>query len=258
MGLSLNKIYKDVNEPFVTFKDRRDFCPPPAQDLLFVVDLSQFDSPVTSQTIGSCTADAVASLYENLLNQKGKKYRAHLSRMFLYHGARQYLKRESLNTGSSIRLAVKSLLHIGVCPDSAMPYEEAESLFTPPNADMIEQAQPYKIQTYYSVVSVNEMINSLSEGRPAVFAILLEGSGQAMLCVGYDRTNQTFKCKNSRGPKWGTKGYCFITFEQMAGLIEGFTFDIKEDLPVTESPGVVAQTKKQCREFFLRLRKSFD
>jgi C1A family cysteine protease len=39
--------------------------------------------------------------------------------------------------------------------------------------------------------------------------------GHAVLAVGYDNTKRVFIVRNSWGPDWGAKGYCYMPYEYL-------------------------------------------
>ncbi len=134
MTLKVDKIFEtDGNEPFVTFVDQRD-------RLLGVIpharahDLSKYDSPVTMQSVGSCTADAATNALENQLNQFGAEYEADLSRLFLYYCSRRYLQMQDVDKGSSNRMTVRALANIGTCLEPLWPYNADSVLQVPSDA----------------------------------------------------------------------------------------------------------------------------
>ncbi len=225
MSLEVDNIISAVPENFAVFSDSRDRLLATAPELPPSVDLSQFDSPVQLQTVGSCTADACTNLFENLLNQKGVEYFVDLSRLFLYWFSRRYLGWQNVDAGSSNRMTIRTLANIGACTEREFPYDSSFASVEPASGQ-IAAAAKYKIAEYFSIRSPQEMMNALAQGFPVVFATTVMGGAHAMLAVGYDLSAKTFKCKNSYGPEWGDKGYINLTHEQMSTMFDAWTFRI--------------------------------
>lgn len=111
----------------------------------------------------------------------------------------------------------------GVVPDSYFPYQGVPQACNP--TPEWEKART-KIKNYHTIASIEEMIAWLAAKGPLATrfnvyddfysykkgiykktpSASLEG-GHAVLCVGYDRINQAWICKNSWGSKWGETGF---------------------------------------------------
>src|SRR6266567_6354763 len=105
--------------------DQRDFVfaaariatPPPS------VDLRPGCPPVYDQgQLGSCTANAIAGAiqYEQIRQKAPKPFTA--SRLFIYYNERVMEHTVAEDAGAQIRDGIKSVNHVGACPETDWPY----------------------------------------------------------------------------------------------------------------------------------------
>ncbi|MEB3103098.1 glucosaminidase domain-containing protein [Ferviditalea candida] len=209
-------------------------------DLPKQVDLRTQMSPVVDQgSIGSCTANAIVSgLREYLLLQAGKPLEA-LSRLFLYWHEREILGRVNEDSGASLRDGMKVLQQTGVSSELLWPY--SKDFRTQPDADAEADAGRFRIREYHRVNSMDDIKAALAQGLPVVFGFVVYESlervgsdgmvsvpdvgkearlgGHAMVFAGYDDDRQVFIVRNSWGPSWGDKGYCYLPYRAFYGFV---------------------------------------
>jgi C1A family cysteine protease len=203
------------------------------------VDLRQHMPPIVDQgTLGSCTANAIASgLREYLLIHAHEEWTP-LSRLYLYWHERELEGRVEEDSGAYIRDGMKVLQKRGVCPERDFPYVITH--FKDQPSPMAESdAGRYTIIDYHRIPDLYAVKAALAEGLPVVIGIAVYESfespevaqtgkvpvpkktrerilgGHALLAVGYqDRgiTSGTVIVRNSWGTQWGDKGYCYIPY----------------------------------------------
>lgn len=198
-----------------------------------VVDLRPWDSAIEDQgRLGSCSALAMTSAYELMLNQINSY--VELSDLFIYYNTRLPLNEQTRDTGASLRDTVKSVETYGACAESLWPY--SIDLFDDvPSAEAYADGLTRRLQEPLRIVNVNDMVDCLNSGRPFItgmaifFGFMYLDAKQsvvqmpltdvdaiydyhAMSIVGYDMNHRWFIAKNSFGADWGDKGYCYIPF----------------------------------------------
>lgn len=196
------------------------------------VDLRETDSPVEDQYyLGSCSANAVANAYEQLLKQHGAW--VNLSRLFIYYNSRVIEGTVNEDGGAFLHDALNGLQEFGVCTEDMWPYD-LNSVYVKPTYECYQDAQARKIKSYSKIENLNQILEALDNKSPVVFGILInnefdnvmasnpvlhmtgkEDKGHAMCLVGYDLDRKLFLAKNSFGKQWGDQGYCWIPFNYM-------------------------------------------
>jgi len=207
------------------------------------VDLRKQCPAVYNQgQIGSCTANAIAGAIEfDRLKQQLPDFIP--SRLFIYYNERSMENTVATDSGAQIRDGVKSVSHLGVCPESEWPYIATPANPTtniwPPGAKPEEKPTPncyadalqHKAVTYESVSrDLTQFRGCLAAGYPFVLGFTVYSAfespqvaqtgilnlpasseqvvgGHAVMAVGYDDTAQRFIIRNSWGATWGMKGY---------------------------------------------------
>lgn len=199
------------------------------------MDLRAHMSPIVDQgELGSCTANAIVSGFREFMELKsGNPYTA-LSRLFLYWHERELEGSVNEDSGAFIRDGMKTLVDIGVSPETDFPYNTKTFTETPTQQAEADAGQ-FKITSYHRVMDLNGVKASLVEGYPVVMGMTVFSSfesdavantgmvpfpgrfeqnlgGHAMLIVGYKIIGRTeyLIVRNSWGPSWGDKGYCYI------------------------------------------------
>jgi C1A family cysteine protease len=228
-------------------KDKRD-----SRDLLFktmpaipidrlpsVVDFSGKMSAVEQQGgVGSCTANAAVGALEYLkhdsLQRRFLCFRLFrdLSRLFVYYNTRSLSMCENEDSGASIRDTIKALAKWGACYEKTWPYNES-AWAKKPAEKCYSEAEKFKAKVYYRAETRLEVLNAVAQKLPVAFGAVLYESfetsglggkisvpmpgervvgGHAMLVVGYDISKEHFVVRNSWGPTWGDRGYCYLPF----------------------------------------------
>ena len=186
--------------------------------------------PIDDQlSLGSCSADAIVAAMEF-------KYSGFIgSRLFLYYNERLLTHTVNSDSGSSVENGIHAATTYGVCEESFYPYHV--NLFTvEPSKEAYENGLLYRIQgTKKLDRDMNAFKNCLVDGLPFVASIIIYSSfeahklpvsgiltlprgtednlgGHAVLICGYDDTLQCWILRNSWGPKWCKKGYCYLPY----------------------------------------------
>lgn len=223
-------LYRDIKPVSITLPDR--------------VDLRAICSPVEDQgDLGSCTANALVGNLEFLERKSNVKF-WDISRLFIYYNERVIEDTISEDNGAELRDGIKSLVTYGYCSEKRVPY--VTSKFTrKPSCIAYKEAKKHTIQSYHSIMTLNEMLVCLAEGYPFVFGFTVyegfesdevkqsgilnmpgqaeqEVGGHAVCAVGYDQAAKRFIVRNSWGPDWGQGGYFTMPFEYMEKLANDF------------------------------------
>ena len=208
------------------------------------VDLRPHLPPVEDQgPLSSCVANAVAGAYEYLVKRHRDEQEAEteydVSRLFIYYNARAKRGDVEEDSGSVIADAIQGLREEGACSEETWPYEE-EAVNEQPSDEAYEEAAKFLVEDMQLVPCTLEgWKTALAEGYPIIFGLGLYGSfdqqrkkglvpvpspkeasreshgGHSMLCVGYSDPDKVFIVRNSWGPDWGDKGYCYIPYEYL-------------------------------------------
>lgn len=215
------------------------------------VDLRSTCPPIVDQsTLGSCTANALAGAIGFLENKDNVNPNDAFSRLFIYYNERAIEGTTGSDSGAQIRDGITTLSEQGACYETTWPYDITQFTDQPSASAYTEGAQ-HLILTYSRITDFAQMQAALASGYPFVFGITVyesfEGGnvattgvvpmpqpneevlgGHALLCVGYDNTNQWFIFRNSWG-MWGDKGYGYMPYTYLtnAGLASDFWFIVK-------------------------------
>jgi C1A family cysteine protease len=216
--------------------DPRDFlyAAPAAvlQKLPAKVDLRPHCPAVYDQgQVGSCTGNAIAGAFE-FEQRKATLQEFVPSRLFIYYNERAIEGTTNQDSGARIRDGIKTVVKLGVCPETDWPYsEQLSEVTTKPSPTAYTDAAPNKASAYHRITqNLNQMKGCLAEGYPFVFGFTVYESfespqvaktgivnmpeptesqvgGHAVMAVGYDDSQQRFIVRNSWGPAWGMAGY---------------------------------------------------
>ena len=227
--------------------DQRDYLYKAIQPVIRLprkIDLRGLCSEVERQgELGSCTAQALAGNIEFLDKISDFKY-TDVSRLFIYYNERALMHTIRYDSGSSLRVGIKTLKNSGVCEEELWPYQISKFTRKPP-IKCFTDAKEHRITSYHRINSLNEMLACLAEGYPFVFGFTVYESfesqevletgtvhmpkkkekaigGHAVMAVGYNRTAKRFVVRNSWGKDWGKSGYCTMPFEYLQALAGDF------------------------------------
>jgi C1A family cysteine protease len=184
--------------------------------------------------LGSCTANSIGAAFE--FDQMKQHQKAVMpSRLFIYYNERLMEGTVASDSGAQIRDGIKSIGNQGVCPESDWPYDITK-FAQKPSAQAYQDAAKSKAITYSRVArTLLQMKGCIAEGYPWVFGftvyesfespqvaqtgiVPMPGSseqvlgGHAVLCVGYDDSQQRFIVRNSWGTGWGIQGYFLMPY----------------------------------------------
>jgi len=201
------------------------------------VDLRPGCPPVYDQgSLGSCTANAIAGAHEfNQILQKSPDV-FNPSRLFIYYNERVMEGTVDSDAGAMLRDGFKSIAKQGVCKEALWPYD-IPKFAKKPVKPCYTQALVYQAVQYMRLAQTERQLKGcLAEGFPFAFGISVYESfesdkvaktgvvpmpeptekslgGHAVLCVGYIDSKRQFIIRNSWGPGWGDKGYCYLPYD---------------------------------------------
>ncbi|MRB60562.1 hypothetical protein GH880_23930 [Bacillus thuringiensis] len=182
----------------------------------------------------TCVGFACAAMKEYQELKERKRY-TQLSPLYLYQKCKEI--DNISDEGTHPRVAVRILQKQGICEEHYCPYNTEESVPPKPGAD--ENALQYIIQAYAQLTNVPAMKRSLAVNGPFVAGLPISMTdwlvlasqqggvipmpkdknslkfGHAVCIVGYDDEKQVFKFQNSWGPKWGDKGFGYLSYNYM-------------------------------------------
>jgi C1A family cysteine protease len=200
------------------------------------VDLRPGCPPVYDQgQLGSCTANAIAAAiqFEQMRQKEPKPFAP--SRLFIYYNERVMERSVGQDAGAQIRDGMKSVNHVGACPETDWPYVITK-FAQKPSTRAFKDARLGKALSYQRVVqTLDQMKGCLASGLPIVLGISVYESfesqqvaksgivpmpansekllgGHAILAVGYNDAEQRFVMRNSWGTSWGMQGYFTIPY----------------------------------------------
>ena len=208
------------------------------------VDLRDYCSLVENQgALGSCTANALVGNIEFLDNMIDGEYKD-ASRLFIYYNERALEGAVDYDSGASLRDGIKTLRKIGYCWEKTWPYV-IERFDKKPPISCYAEAVKHRIESYYRITTLSEMLTCLAEGYPFVFGFTVYESfqdkkvaktgivnipkkkeraigGHAVLAVGYNQKDKRFLVRNSWGMNWGKDGYFTMPYEYLETLAADF------------------------------------
>jgi C1A family cysteine protease len=202
------------------------------------VDLRSECPPLYDQgQLGSCTANAIAGAIE--FDQRKQSSTEFVpSRLFIYYNERIIEGTVSQDSGAQIRDGMKSVATLGAPPEVDWPYDITKFAQLPPKA-AFDDAKQDVVSSYARVAqNLTQMQGCLATSYPFVFGFTVYESfesdtvsqtgivpmpaqgetvlgGHAVVAVGYDDSRRVFIVRNSWGPTWGAKGYCFMPYEYL-------------------------------------------
>ena len=211
-----------------------------------LVDLRDQDSPIEDQlALGSCTSFATGAAFRFDMRKQGLSDFV-ISHLFEYYNSRSK-NSKGVDSGATIRGAIKAVNTYGLCPESEWPYDIAKFTSKPPTQSYKDALQDRALK--YQAVSQNltVMKNCLAQGLPFVIGIsvyesfesqqvantgmvpLLKNSdrllgGHAVLICGFRNSDMSFIFRNSWGVSWGDQGYGYLPYAYLldSGLASDF------------------------------------
>lgn len=198
------------------------------------VDLRAMFPPAKDQgRIGACTAYAIIAALEYHAAKSGHAT-LDLSEFFVYYEARAISGKKELGEGSNYANAIDALKKFGICRQESWPNAPSE-VDVKPTQEAYEEASQHRLTIAKRVErDLNSIRGALAEGFPVLIAVktsihirekaslhdgyipfpkpdeVHQGSGHAMLIVGYDAAQRIFIVRNSWGEDWGDGGYCYM------------------------------------------------
>lgn len=219
-------------------EDERDFEVelPKAIRLPAAVDLRPLCPPVYDQEdLGSCTANAVAAVFQFTEGEQRKALGDYPSRLFIYYNTRLIQNTVSEDSGATLRDAIKSVHVYGSCREQTWPYDVSK-FKRKPLKSAYDQGKVKLIDSYQRVpqtlkglrtqlflqnpivfgFTVYESFESSKVAKTGLMSLPVEGEpdlgGHAVVLVGYDDKRQAFLVRNSWGKKWGIAGYFWMPY----------------------------------------------
>ena len=212
------------------------------------VDLRQAMTAVEDQQdTNSCAANATAGAYEYLVKRHLGEDAYDVSRLFIYYNARAADDPDNIeDEGSVLQSVIDGLKEHGACSEETWPFDP-EMVNEEPSEEAYEEARHFLIEdTELVPTDLQAWKTALAAGHPVIFGLKLFGSfdkhkkaglvpmpsaaergreshgGHAMLCVGYSEPDEVFIVRNSWGPGWGDKGYCYVPYRYL--MSEDYNF----------------------------------
>ena len=218
------------------------------------VDLSPNFPPIEDQqSIGSCTAQAAAGLYEYFERKAFNKH-TDVSRLFIYKTTRDLLGWTG-DTGAYLRSTMEALVLLGAPPEHYWPYDTAQYDVEPPSF-VYALGSKFTATKYFRLdpngASGAQVLENLrrfiAAGFPSMFGFPvyrefdnpLPGGligfpsgagyrgGHAIDAVGYDDNlvingdKGALRVRNSWGTGWGDNGYGWMSYRYVT---EGLATD---------------------------------
>ena len=203
-----------------------------------LIDLRASQTPIYDQgDIGSCTANAIASLFD-YVHVKEKLPPIFPSRLFIYYNERKLEGTIHSDSGAEIRDGIKTTIKQGICPEKEWPYIISK-FKTQPTANCYKDALKEQVLEYQRLSDIFDYKSCLANGNCFVFGFTVYESfesdavaktgimpmpaknessigGHAVCAVGYDNDKKVFIVKNSWGADWGDKGYFYMPYDYIS------------------------------------------
>ncbi len=217
--------------PVLSFSDHR----PAPQLAVGDVDLRPYCTDTHQGGVNACAGNATADAVEIMSAIAG--WPPHeLARMFVYALAKTLDQTLGVDEGTYIRSCFEVLSRFGIPTEADYAYDESKVLVSPPLLVM-RKALGHKIHSYYQIKArgeyrSDEVLAALRAKQVVVFGTLITqafvdgnvpttaalgppgevtAGGHAMVIVGYRSDLDAFIVKNSWGPRWGDKGYWYMS-----------------------------------------------
>ncbi len=193
--------------------------------------------PVWNQlNIGSCTAHGTCKGALHALVQEGAAA-FEPSRLFQYYNARIFEDTVTIDSGASIRNAIKAIRQYGMAPAEMWPYDVTQFTVQPPQAAYSAALADVVVEYYAVAQQLDDMRACLAEGYPIVIGFSVYDSfesgdvaatgivplpantekllgGHCVIVDEDDATNRRFGFTNSWG-SWGANGRGYFPYEYL-------------------------------------------
>lgn len=197
-------------------------------------DLRHLFPPVINQgDLGDCTAASGVALRYAMAVKSGQKP-PEFDPISLYVWERQQDGTYPTDAGSRLSTTAIVTEQRGQAPENA-PYSTDNFNLIPPES-VVTSAAPWKIKSAKRVVSLQGILETLSEGIPVHLGIIVYPSmeydttvrdgivpmpqpgeqplgGHAIVGVGYENSKQMVLCRNSWGTEYGNGGYFYLPYD---------------------------------------------
>lgn len=201
------------------------------------VDLRSKCPPILNQgDLGSCTANAIGNAHYFEQLRQGSPSAAPVSRLFIYYNERSLEGTIDSDAGAAISDGIKSIVQVGVCPETSWKYDIGKFTVQPPQVAYSEAMLHQALKYQRVAQNITTMKTVLASGHPFVIGFTVyesfesavvaktglmpmpnllrerELGGHAVLVVGYDDQTSRLIVMNSWGPGWGAAGYFYMPY----------------------------------------------
>jgi C1A family cysteine protease len=191
-------------------------------------------------SLGSCTANAIAGVFEFDQMRQAAADIFTPSRLFIYYNERAREHTVGTDSGASLRDGIKSVAKQGACAEVLWPYvDDGRQFAEKPAASCYGEAVRHRAVSYARLPrALVQMKACLAAGYPFVFGFSVYESfmsdevastgrvpmptvaeamvgGHAVAAVGYDDAAEIFITRNSWGEQWGLSGYCLMPYKYL-------------------------------------------
>ena len=247
------------------------------------VDLREHAGPIRDQlNEGSCVGFAAMALknwWEKIQGDYPER-QGGISPRCCYNGAKWiggYLNME----GAYLRDALRFLQKYGTVTEAEWPYTPRVDANVPPLSRVKEeQMEPWRIESYVRLESIDEVLEALASGVPVYIgtpwftnwinigrsgklppANYEIAGGHATLLLGYDLKEGRVIGQNSWGIQWGDRGFYYMLIddlEKMAGDSDFWTIvDLEPPSPPAPPEPEPTPTAKIC-EYLAQAKKLIE
>lgn len=229
--LNLKRDYHSHEDQYHDFKFDKD---------IEIKDLTALFPPIYDQgALGSCSSNATMACMAFEAKRLDPSFDEPLSRLFHYYNERMIMNTINEDSGSTLRVAVKSAWTYGASSEFLCPYVISK-FKERPSQEAYDKARYRMVIEYKRVIpTIDQMIGSIQAGVPFIFGIDVYESfmsdevaktgmvpmpkpgekllgGHAICACFVDTDAKLFKFRNSWGA-WGAdnSGYGYLSFDYM-------------------------------------------
>lgn len=196
------------------------------------IDLRKYCPGIYNSKLNDSVSSSLAAIYEYYKILDDKNFIDIPSRLFMYYNERSLLNTSHKDSGSQIRIGLKSINMFGVSMEKLWKYNIDNWSIKPP--DICYNTNGKYIYYYRLHQDLHTLRNSLINKQPFVFGcsiykdyLLSKLNGGMMLlpntdeevkdyvsfmCVGFDDVKKHFIIRNNKGLLWGDNGYGYIPY----------------------------------------------